>query len=230
MLAAMQDKPRHPAAAPPLLPGTEELDIAACERLRHARDPAFDGVVFVGVHSTGIYCRPVCPARQPLSRNVRYYRSAAEAEAAGLRPCLRCRPETAPFSPAWNGTRTTVGRALRLIETGALDAGGTVAALAARLGIGPRHLTRLFRRHLGASPGAVAQTRRVQRAKRLLDTTALPMTAIAAEAGFASLRRFNEAFRQSYRCAPSDLRRRRGGAAPAPPFAGLSRAAASPAE
>jgi AraC family transcriptional regulator, regulatory protein of adaptative response / methylated-DNA-[protein]-cysteine methyltransferase len=188
--------------------GTEELDFALCERARYARDPAFDGVIFIGVRSTGIYCRPVCPARQPLSRNVRYFRSAAAAEEAGFRPCLRCRPETAPFSPAWNGTRTTVGRALRLIEQGALDAEG-VEALAARLGIGARHLARLFRRHLGASPAAVARTLRVQRAKRLIDATDLPMTKVAARAGFASLRSFNACVRQTYRSAPTDLRRRR---------------------
>lgn len=206
-----------PRSLPPAMP---TLDFAACERARYARDPAFDGVIFIGVRSTGIYCRPVCPARQPLSRNVRYYPSAAAAEAAGHRPCLRCRPETAPFSPAWNGSRTTVGRALRLIEEGALDGDGTVAALAERLGVGPRHLSRLFARHLGASPGAVAQTRRVQRAKRLIDSTGLPMTEVAAASGFASLRRFNEAFRQAYRCAPTDLRRRRRGPGPAAtPFA-----------
>ncbi|MBK1660690.1 bifunctional transcriptional activator/DNA repair enzyme AdaA [Paracraurococcus ruber] len=200
-----------------LPPAPEDLDFAACERARYARDPAWDGVIFIGVRSTGIYCRPVCPARQPLSRNVRYYRSAAAAEAAGHRPCLRCRPETAPFSPAWNGTRSTVGRALRLIEAGALDT-GTVAALAERLGLGPRHLTRLFERHLGASPAAVARTRRVQRAKRLIDTTHLTMTEIAAQAGFASLRSFNAAFRAAYRCAPTDLRRKeRGGLCPPRP-------------
>ena len=152
--------------------------------------------------------RPVCPARQPLSKNVRYYRSAAAAEDDGLRPCLRCRPETAPFSAAWNGTRTTVGRALRLIEDGALDTGG-VPALAERLGIGPRHLARLFQRHLGASPAAVARTARVQRAKRLVDGTDLPMTEVAAQAGFASLRSFNAGVRQVWRCPPTELRRRR---------------------
>jgi AraC family transcriptional regulator, regulatory protein of adaptative response / methylated-DNA-[protein]-cysteine methyltransferase len=97
-------------------PDAMELDFAACERVRYARDPAFDGVIFIGVKSTGIYCRPICPVRQPLSRNVHYFPSAAAAEAAGLRPCLRCRPEAAPHSPAWRGTRTTVDRALRLIE------------------------------------------------------------------------------------------------------------------
>lgn len=216
----MQDGQTVPAPAG----GTPEFDFATCERARHARDPAFDGRIFIGVRSTGIYCRPVCPARQPLTRNVRYYPSAAAAEAAGHRPCLRCRPETAPFSPAWNGTRTTVGRALALIEAGALDGGATVGTLAERLGVGARHLSRLFARHLGASPGAIARTRRVQRAKRLIDGTGLPMTEIAAAAGLTSLRRFNEAFRQAYRCAPTDLRRpgRARAAAPLSPPAGAS--------
>jgi AraC family transcriptional regulator, regulatory protein of adaptative response / methylated-DNA-[protein]-cysteine methyltransferase len=184
------------------------LDFAHCERVRYARDPAFDGLIFIAVTSTRIYCRPVCPVRQPLSKNVRYYPSAAAAEAAGFRPCLRCRPETAVRSPAWNGARATVDRALRLIENGALDEGG-VEALAERLGVGARHLSRLFRAHLGSGPLAVARTARVQRAKRLIDSTDLGMTEIAAQAGFASLRSFNATFREVYRCAPSELRRRR---------------------
>lgn len=184
-----------------------DLDFALCERVRYARDPAFDGVIFIAVKSTRIYCRPVCPVRQPLSRNVSYYRSAAAAERAGFRPCLRCRPETAPRSPAWNGTRATVDRALRLIEDGALDDAG-VEALAERLGIGARHLTRLFRRHLDTTPLAAARTARVQRAKRLIDSTDLGMTEIALAAGFGSVRSFNAAFQQVYRRAPSLLKRR----------------------
>ena len=127
------------------------LDFADCERIRHNRDATFDGVIFIAVLTTGIYCRPVCPVRQPLSKNVRYYPSAAAAEADGFRPCLRCRPETAPLSPAWSGTRATVNRALKLIDAGALDE-GNVAELADRLGIGSRHLARLFRKHLGSTP------------------------------------------------------------------------------
>lgn len=184
-----------------------DLDFALCERVRYARDPAFDGVIFIAVKSTRIYCRPVCPVRQPLSRNVSYYRSAAAAERAGFRPCLRCRPETAPRSPAWNGTRATVDRALRLIEDGALDDAG-VEALAERLGIGARHLTRLFRRHLDTTPLAAARTARVQRAKRMIDSTDLGMTEIALAAGFGSVRSFNAAFQQVYRRAPSLLKRR----------------------
>src|SRR4029077_1280336 len=129
------------------------------------RDPALDGVVFVAVKTTGIYCRPVCRVRTPLARNVLFYPSAAAAERAGYRPCFRCRPETAPFCPAWKGTRTTVERALALIEAGALD-GDSVATLASRLGIGARHLSRLCAEHLDASPAQVAQSLRIQRAKR----------------------------------------------------------------
>ena len=177
-------------------PDEPDLDFALCERVRYARDPAYDGIIFIAVKSTGIYCRPVCPVRQPLSRNVSYYRSAAAAERAGFRPCLRCRPETAPRSPAWNGTRATVDRALRLIEDGALDE-ADVEALAGRLGIGARHLTRLFRRHLDTTPLAAARTARIQRAKRLIDTTDLGMTDIALAAGFGSVRSFNAASSRS---------------------------------
>lgn len=182
------------------------LDFDTCNAARMRRDPAYDGVFFTAVRTTGIYCRPVCPVRPPLTKNVSFFFSAASAERAGYRPCLRCRPETAPFSPAWNGTRTTVSRALRLIEDGALDT-GTVAALAARLGIGPRHLARLFAEQVGASPLQVAQTRRLQRAKRLLNESDLPMPEIARRAGFGSLRRFNAAVSALYGRPPSALRK-----------------------
>lgn len=184
------------------------LDFDTCNAARLRRDPAFDGVFFIAVRTTGIYCRPVCPVKPPLTRNVSFLPSAAAAERAGYRPCLRCRPETAPFCAAWNGTRTTVDRALRLIDEGALD-GGPVTALSERLGIGARHLARLFSEQVGASPLQVAQTRRLQRAKRLLDETALPMAEIAQRAGFGSLRSFNAAFSRLYGRAPSTLRRRR---------------------
>jgi AraC family transcriptional regulator of adaptative response/methylated-DNA-[protein]-cysteine methyltransferase len=163
------------------------FDFAAHYEALQRRDPALDGVVFVAVRTTGIYCRPVCRARTPFARNVEFYPSAAAAESAGYRPCLRCRPETAPFCPAWKGTRTTVERALALIEAGALD-DDTVEALAGRLGIGPRHLSRLFAGHLDASPLQVAQSLRIQRAKRLLDDTDLPIALIAERSGFASAR------------------------------------------
>jgi AraC family transcriptional regulator of adaptative response/methylated-DNA-[protein]-cysteine methyltransferase len=182
------------------------LDHDECERARVRRDRRYDGRFFSGVKTTRIYCRPVCPVRPAQAKNVTFYPSAAAAEAAGFRPCLRCRPETAPFSPAWKGSRTTVERALRLIEARALDEDG-VDALAARLGIGTRHLSRLFQKHLAASPVQVAQTTRVQRAKRLLDETDLAMAEIAMRAGFGSLRRFNAVFAEVYKRPPTKIRR-----------------------
>ena len=166
------------------------------------RDTSLDGVVFVAVKTTGIYCRPVCRVRTPLARNVLFYPSAAAAERAGYRPCFRCRPETAPFCPAWKGTRTTVERALVLIEAGALD-GDSVAVLAARLGIVARHLSRLFAEHLDASPAQVAQSLRIQRAKRLLNDTDLPISVIAERTGFRSHRRMTAAFVHVYGRPPS---------------------------
>lgn len=182
------------------------LDVAACERARVSRNPRFDGQFFSGVRTTRIYCRPVCPVRPAKAENVSFYPSAAAAERAGFRPCLRCRPETVPFSPAWKGSLTTVERAVRLISAGALDH-ASVEALAARLGVGARHLSRLFDKHLGASPGQIAKTARVQRAKRLLDDTKLPMTDIASRAGFHSLRRFNTVFAEVYKRTPTEIRR-----------------------
>src|SRR3989475_138885 len=140
--------------------GAMDLERRAFERARRSRDPRFDGRFFVGVKTTGIYCRPVCPAPSPQERNVIYFPSAAAAAEAGFRPCLRCRPESSPGTPAWSGTSTTVSRALRLISESALEEAG-VNALAARLGIGSRQLRRLFMRHLGASPIGVANTRRL---------------------------------------------------------------------
>ncbi|HQS15155.1 Ada metal-binding domain-containing protein [Reyranella sp.] len=184
------------------------LDHEVCERARVGRDRRYDGRFFSGVRTTGIYCRPVCPVRPAQGKNVQFYPTAAAAEVAGFRPCLRCRPETAPFSPAWLGSRTTVQRAMRLIRDGALDSAG-IDDLAERLGIGTRHLDRLFQRHIGASPLQVARTLRVQRAKRLLDQTDLPMLEVAVQAGFTSLRRFNTVFSEVYRRTPSDIRRLR---------------------
>ena len=173
------------------------LDFATCDTARLRRDPSFDGLFFIAVRTTRIYCRPVCPVRQPLSKNVSFYPSAAAAERAGYRPCLRCRPETAPFCPAWRGTRTTVERALRLIEEGALDQ-GSVESLAARLGVGSRHLARLFACHLGASPLQVAKTQRVARAKTMLDGGLRDLAAVARGAGFASEKRMKAALRELY--------------------------------
>jgi AraC family transcriptional regulator of adaptative response / DNA-3-methyladenine glycosylase II len=175
------------------------------ERARRSRDPRFDGKFFVAVLSTGIYCRPICPVR--LSSAVRYYATAAAAAEAGFRPCLRCRPEAAPGSPAWIGTSAVVRRILRLINEGALDT-GSVKDLATRLGMGSRHLNRLLVKQVGASPVAIAQTRRLHFAKRLLDETDLPATEIALAAGYGSVRRFNEAFKSTYKKSPMQLRKR----------------------
>ena len=184
------------------------LDTEVCERARLARDPRFDGRFFIGVLTTGIYCRPICPVRPPKAKNVRFYASAAAAAEAGFRPCLRCRPESSPGAAAWRGTETTVSRALRLIEEGALDEQG-VEGLAARLGVGSRHLSRLFLRHIGATPIQVAQTRRLHLAKKLLDETNLTVTEIAYAAGFGSLRRFNEVILGTYRRSPTAIRKLR---------------------
>ena len=184
-----------------------ELDRLSCDRARRSRDARFDGRFFVAVTSTGIYCRPICPARSPKDENVRYFLSAAAAEAAGFRPCLRCRPEAAPGSPAWNGTSGVVSRALRLIGEGALDGEG-VERLAERVGVSGRHLRRLFRQHLGATPLEVALTRRVHFAKKLLDETGLGLEEIAYASGFGSLRRFNARIRRTFRRTPTELRRR----------------------
>ena len=185
------------------------LDWGTCDRARIARDPRFDGWFFTGVLTTRIYCRPICPVKPARSRNVVFFPTAAAAECAGFRPCLRCRPETAPGTPAWHGAAATVSRALRLIERGFLDDGKSVEDLADTLGMTARHLRRLFERHDGASPTAVATTRRVQRAKAMVDETELPMSAIAFAAGFASIRRFNAAFRAVYRRPPTAVRRAR---------------------
>jgi AraC family transcriptional regulator of adaptative response / DNA-3-methyladenine glycosylase II len=185
-----------------------DLDPEACRRAFVTRDPRFDGRIFCGVKTTGIYCRPICPARTPKAENVVYFPSAAAAQEAGFRPCLRCRPEASPDLGAWRGTSNTVSRALALIETGALDQ-GDVDGLAGRLGVGERQLRRLFRQHLGASPVSVAQTRRVLLAKQLIQETRLPMTEVALASGFGSVRRFNETFQQLFNRAPGALRRSR---------------------
>ncbi|HEY1892771.1 MAG TPA: AlkA N-terminal domain-containing protein [Steroidobacteraceae bacterium] len=196
---------------------TLPFEPSVLERARLSRDPRFDGKFFIAVASTGIYCRPICPASpSPKRVNVRYFGSAAAAAEAGFRPCLRCRPEAAPGTPAWLGTSAVVRRALRLINEGALDE-ASVGEFATRVGVGARHLDRLFLQHVGASPLAVAQTRRLHFAKRLIDESDLPMTQIALAAGFGSLRRFNDSFRKAYRRPPRELRRERR----APPVRGM---------
>ena len=176
------------------------------ERARKSRDARFDGRFYIGVRTTGIYCRPICPANTPKSENVTFFPTAAAASEAGYRPCLRCRPECAPGTPAWSGTSATVRRGLKLIANGALD-NSNVEELATRLGVTSRHLRRLFTRHLGASPLAVAHTQRLHFAKQLIDQTQLPMQDIALAAGYGSVRRFNDSFVKTYGRSPRELRR-----------------------
>ncbi len=186
----------------------EPLDQDVCYRALQTRDSRFDGRLFVGVVSTGIYCRPVCPARTPKRANCRFFFSSATAQAAGFRACLRCRPEISPELPGWRGTSNTVSRALALIADGFLDhEDGTVERLATRVGMGARQLRRLFDRHLGASPITVAQARRLNFAKQLIHDTSLSMSDVAMAAGFCSLRRFNDAFSRLYHRPPGELRR-----------------------
>src|ERR1700738_3027525 len=185
-----------------------EPDHEACYRALPTRDARFDGRFFIAVRTTRVYCRPICPARTPKRENVTFFATASAAQEAGYRPCLRCRPESSPDLGAWRGTSNTVSRALTLIGEGALD-GEAVDALAERLGGGERQLRRLFRQHLGASPIAVAQTRRVLFAKQLIIETTMPMAEVALAAGFNSIRRFNATFQTLYQGPPRALRRSR---------------------
>ena len=177
-----------------------------CEKARLSRDPRFDGLFFTGVTSTGIYCRPICPAPPPKPKNVTYFPTASAAVKAGLRPCLRCRPESSPGTPAWNGTSATVSRAMKLIRAGEM-APPSIEALSAKLGVSARHLWRLFKTHIGASPKMIVNTQRVLFAKKLLNETTIPVSAIALASGFGSIRRFNAAFKKIYSKTPSELRR-----------------------
>lgn len=186
-----------------------DMDDDACYRVLLTRDCRFDGRLFVAVRTTGIYCRPICPARTPKRENVTFYATATAAQAAGYRPCLRCRPESSPDLGAWRGTSNTVSRALGLIEAGALD-DDDVEGLATRLGVGERQLRRLFHQHLGAAPVSVAQTRRVLLAKQLIYETRLPMAEVALASGFGSVRRFNETFQALFDRPPAALRRLSG--------------------
>lgn len=179
-----------------------------CYRALQARDSRFDGQFFTAVTTTGIYCRPICPATTPKRENCTFFGCAAAAHEAGFRPCLRCRPEISPDLSAAQGSSGIVTRALHLIAEGALD-DGSVTELAGRLGVVERHLRRLFIQHLGAPPVAVAQTRRILFAKQLLDETALPITEVALAAGFGSIRRFNDVMLQTYARSPRELRRGR---------------------
>ena len=189
---------------------TGDLDFDACYRAVSARDARFDGRFYTAVTSTKIYCRPICPARTPAARNVRFYRLAASAEGAGFRPCKRCRPELSPGDPGWDMRGDLIGRALRLVDDGAADESG-VAGLARRLHITERHLHRLFFAELGVGPLAVARTKRLLLAKQLLAETALPVTDVAFAAGFGSVRQFNATMRDTYGFTPSELRATSGG-------------------
>lgn len=177
-----------------------------------ARDARFDGVFYTGVRTTGIYCRPSCPAITPHRQNVSFYPTAAAAQAAGFRACLRCRPDTSPGDPAWDVRGDVVARAMRLIGDGVVEQDG-VAGLSRRLGYAQRHLNRMMTAELGAGPLAIARTRRAQAARILLETTTMPVTEVAFAAGFGSVRQFNDTIRTTYGRSPSALRRRRG---PAP--------------
>ena len=183
------------------------LDPDVCYAALRARDRRFDGRFFVAVRTTKIYCRPICPAPTPKRQNVEFFSCSAAAQAAGFRPCRRCRPETSPGTPAWNGTSAVVTRALRLIDDGGLDEEGA-PSLAARVGLGERQLRRLFLHHLGASPTEIAQVRRVHFAKRLLDESRLPIAEVALAAGFRSVRQFHHAVRQAFGRSPSEIRTR----------------------
>jgi len=181
------------------------MDARTCYEALKTRDRRFDGRFYTAVVSTGIFCRPICPARTPKFENCTFYRSAAAAHAAGFRPCLRCRPEVAPGLAGWRGTANTVRRALDLISEGSLSE-SNVDALADRVGVSGRHLRRLFEEHVGTSPLEVAQTHRLLFAKKLLTETALAVSDIAHASGFGSVRRFNTAIRDAYGMTPRALR------------------------
>ncbi|MGW2621637.1 DNA-3-methyladenine glycosylase 2 family protein [Micromonospora taraxaci] len=186
-----------------------EMDFERCYRAVDSRDQRFDGWFYTGVTSTGIYCRPSCPAITPKRQNVRFFPSAAAAQGAGLRACRRCRPDAAPGSPQWDIRADVVGRAMRLIADGVVDRAG-VPGLASRLGYTERHLHRMLSAEMGAGPLALARAQRAQTARILIETTDLGMAEIAFAAGFGSVRQFNDTLREVYASAPSDLRTARG--------------------
>lgn len=189
-------------------PKSMHTDPAACHAALSARDPAADGRFFTCVLTTGIFCRPVCPARAPLLKNCRFVATAADAVALGFRACKRCRPDAEPGSPAWLGSASSVRRALGLIEAGGLDEAASVEALGDRLGLGDRQVRRLFGKHLGAPPVAVAQAKRLAAATALIDAGTMPLAEVALAAGFGSVRRFNELYRAVHGETPATRRRR----------------------
>lgn len=198
-----------PGLGTPTMTGDTELEPDICWQAMRSRDRRFDGRFFVAAVTTGIYCRPICPVPFAKPNNIALFPCAAAAEAAGFRPCRRCRPETSPGTPAWQGTSAVVSRALRLIWEGALD-GSSVDELAERMGVGSRQLRRLFIQHLGVPPIKIASTHRVHFARNLIEQTNMPMAEIALNAGFKSIRQFNHAMRTIAGRSPSDLRRLRG--------------------
>ncbi len=189
--------------------GVERLDAAVCHRAVTSRDRRFDGIFYTAVRTTGIYCRPSCPARTPAPANVTFHRSAAAAQAAGYRACKRCLPDATPGSPEWDVAAGAAGRAMRLLADGVVDREG-VAGLARRVGYTPRHLSRILTAELGAGPLALARARRAQTARVLIETTDLTYADVAFAAGFASVRQFNDTVREVYAATPSELRGRRG--------------------
>ena len=182
-------------------------DAEVCYRAMQGRDARFDGWFIVGVTSTGIYCRPSCPARTPRRANVRFFSTAAAAQGAGFRACMRCRPDAAPGSPEWDVRSDLVARAMRMIGDGVVERDG-VSGLARRLGYTERHLTRVVQAELGAGPLAIARARRAQTARLLIETTSLPFASVAFAAGFASIRQFNETVREVFALSPTELRAR----------------------
>jgi len=188
------------------------LDAKICQKARLSRDPRFDGKFFTAVKTTKIYCRTICPVSPPKEENVEYYASAVACANAGFRPCLRCRPDSAPNSPAWKGVNATLERAIRLIDEGALQQStylqkASILKLAERLGISDRYLRQLFDKHLGMSPKAYALYQQCLFAKQLLHQTQLPITQVALASGFSSIRRFNDCFQSQLKLTPSSLRK-----------------------
>jgi len=182
------------------------LNTDVCRKARLSRDPRFDGKFFTAVKTTGIYCRTICPVSPPKEINVEYYTSAIECANAGFRPCLRCRPDSAPTSQAWKGVNATLDRAIKLIEEGALQS-ASLTELADRLGISDRYLRKLFKQHLGTSPKSYALYQQCLFAKQLLHQTHLPITEVALASGFSSIRRFNDCFKSQLELTPSSLRK-----------------------
>src|SRR3954449_858889 len=186
------------------------LDPESCYRAVKSRDRRFDGVFYTAVRTTGIYCRPSCPARTPAFHNVTFHPSAASAQAAGFRACKRCLPDATPGSPDWDVAATAAGRAMRLIADGVVDREG-VEGLARRVGYTPRHLSRILTAELGAGPLALARAKRAQTARVLIETSDLTYADIAFASGFSSVRQFNDTIREVYASSPTELRGRRGG-------------------